>query len=143
MDEFGQTRRPVERQRDALGLCLQLEHGDELNEELGEPDRLTAEAQRPAFDLRDVKQPFDQMREMFGTAADHTGGLQRVLALVALEQLGIAIDRVERRTDFVADAGEEAGLGLVCCLGGFLGGAQPGDVILLRARAARALAHAP
>ena len=132
MNEFGQARRMVERQRDPLRLRLQIEHGDQLGEELGEADRLPAQRQCAAFDLRDVEQAFNQMRQMFGAAADHARGIERVLAVIALQQLSIAIDRIERRADLVADAGEEAGLGFIGGFGGLLGGAQLRERVVSR-----------
>ena len=57
---------------------------------------------------------------MFGAAADDLGGFDGRDVVAALHQLRIAVDAVERRADFVADADEIAALGGIGGFGGFL-----------------------
>ena len=96
-------------------------------------DLVAVQAQDAVLDLGDVEDAVDEIREVLGAAPDDADGVvRRERAGVALEQLRVAVDRIERRADFVADAGDVAGLGDVRRFGDFLGLLQRGVGALVR-----------
>ena len=106
-----------------LGFRLQPEHVDQLVEEIVDVDRVGIDLQPPGLDLGDIEQSVDQPRQVLGAAPDD---LDRGLplgrnGLVALEDLRVPEDRVERRAQFVTEANDVAALGPVGRLGVLLG----------------------
>ena len=81
-------------------------------------DFVAVEMEAAGLDLRYVEQPVDQTRQMLGAPPHHLDGVEapRRQPRIALEQLGIAEDRVERRAQLVAQADHVPALGLA---GGF------------------------
>ncbi len=96
-------------------------HPAQLVKEFGQVHRLVPHAQHTAFQLRDVQQPFGQASDVFAAAADHPGSLLRIDVGLLLDQLGIAVNGVERGADFMADRGQVALLDQVGRFRRFLG----------------------
>jgi hypothetical protein len=117
LDLVGQPRVDFQRQRQPLGRRLHPEHVDDLLEQPADIDQVGADRQHAAFDPRDLEQPLDEVGDMLGRAADDRARLGAGEAGIALEQLRIAVDHVQRRTDLVADRDDIARLRLVRRLG--------------------------
>ena len=89
---------------DALGGRLQAEHVHELIEEIRGVHLVAVEMEAAGFDLRDVEQPVDQAGQVLGAPAHDLDGVDppRRKLRVALQQLRVAEDGVERRAQLVA-----------------------------------------
>ncbi len=119
-------RKPVRRlenEFDALAAGLQPEHVDELIEELAQPHFVAVEMEAAGFDLGDVEQAVDQAGQVFGVAADHPDRIEAPQrdGGIALQDLGIADHRIERRAQLVAQPDDIAALRLAGGFRGFLG----------------------
>ena len=122
-DDLRHGFRPDVVEGEALGLRLRPEHLDDVGEELVEVDLVALELQAAGLDLGDFEQAVDEAGEMLGAPPDDVDaallfGRNRG---VALQNLGVAEDRVERRPEFVAQADQIAALGEVGGLGHLLG----------------------
>ena len=112
----------------ALGPGLHADELHDLREEVGEGHLGLFELELAGLDAGQVQQAVDQLQQVLAAAADHVDRLapaRRQLG-VALEDLGVAEDAVERRAQLVRHAGHVAGLGGVGGLGLLLGGLQLG-----------------
>jgi hypothetical protein len=113
---------------------------DHVLDELGEIERLPENLHLAGLDLGEVEDVGDEREQVLAGAVDalEIGDLLlATLGLGVLEQhLAVADDRVERRAQLVAHAGEELGLGEARALGAVLG---PLGVVLGPLR----LAHGP
>ena len=102
---------------------LRGEHALELVDELGEGDFRQLQVQLAGFDLGHVEQAVDQRQQVRATAVD--GGQCVLLAfaqgIVALQDLRVAEDAVERCAQLVGQAGDVAALRRVGILGLHLG----------------------
>jgi hypothetical protein len=92
-----------------------------LVEEWADLDAVAAQFQRTGFDLGDIEQPVDEIGDVLGAPPDHPDRVPRLAGRIAFEQLGIAVDRIQRRADLVTHAGDEPGLGEIRGFGGLLG----------------------
>ncbi len=112
----------------ALGLRLHRQDAPHLVEAGGEIERGDADRLLAGLDAREVEDVVDQAQQRAAGIADH----RRHLGLLAVEppeaqQVGERDDRVERRAQLVADAGEEHALGLARLLRLLLGLRQLAD----------------
>ena len=73
------------------------------------------------FEPGDVEQAFHQAGHVLGTTPDHPRCVVGPDVSLLFDQLGVAVDGVERRADLVADIGEVARLGKIGDLGRLLG----------------------
>ena len=109
-----------------LGFGLRRNHSHQVVQELVHRQRGKVEPQAPGLDAGQIEQAVDQPVHVLAAAVD---GVERgaacALHLVVLEQnLRVAQDAVERRAQFVGDAGDVARLGLISGFGQILGGLQ-------------------
>jgi hypothetical protein len=129
----GQALGKIRDEVEPLRLCAGAQHPVDLVEKVAEADGVVLDPHDPVLELADVEQAVDQARQVLGAAADDPRRFARVDLVLALHELGVAVDRVERRSDFMADGGEIAALGEVGGLGHLLllaelvGGALGGD----------------
>ncbi len=123
VNQLRRLARHLEAEGEALLFRLHGEDRGHLVQHLAQARLAAVELQPPGLDLGDVEQPLDEVGEMLGRPADDAQRRQPPLgdAGIVLQKLRIAHDRVERRTQFVADADDVAALGLVRGLGGGLG----------------------
>src|SRR3546814_9351014 len=105
-----QARGTVIFEIEPLGRGLKPEHVDDLIEQLGQRDAVAFDAQRSILDPRDVEQTVDQVDEVARTAPDDLDRVFDMLGRVALDQLRIARNDVERRPYFMADPDDIAAL---------------------------------
>src|SRR3546814_5315055 len=119
-----QARGTVIFEIEPLGRGLKPEHVDDLIEQLGQRDAVAFDAQRSILDPRDVEQTVDQVDEVARTAPDDLDRVFDMLGRVALDQLRIARNDVERRPYFMADPDDIAALGEVGGFGHLLGALQ-------------------
>ena len=120
--------------RDDRRFALAHQRGEEV--EHVQP--FLADRQQPSFGLRQIEHVLDLLGQAFDRGEDRVDIFARRLRIgrrAALQQLGIAADRGERRAEFVAHIGEELGLdriGFFQRLGAFaqglLGLLRGGDV---------------
>ena len=103
-------------------------------EEILDVDLVGIDLQAAGLDLGNVEKAVDQAGEVVGAALDDLdGGLPGCRdGLVALEDLGIAENGVERGAQFVAEPDDIAAFGPVGGLGGLLGILQGGVGFLVR-----------
>ncbi len=104
-------------------------------------DLFHAQLEAAGFDLRQIEDVVDEAEQMLAAVADvaDVGDVALVAERteqLALHHLGEADDGVERRAQFVADVGEELGLGAVGDDGLFPGLHQLVLVLLLRGQVA-------
>jgi len=96
-----------------------------LPHQLGDVDRLRREQQAARLDPGDVEHLVDEVQEVAAALQDVVDGLGLLLGeVLALEELPEADDRIERRPELVAHAGQELALRPVGGLGRVAGAAQ-------------------
>jgi hypothetical protein len=130
LDLVGQPILEFELQLKALGGGLRPEHVDDVVEQAANVDDVRPDRQDAALDPRNLEQAFDQVGDVFGRAADDLARLSARHRVVALEQLRIAVDDVQRRADLVADRHEIARLRFVRGFGARLRALKLGQGIL-------------
>src|SRR5712691_3791625 len=130
----GQVFRRGVAELDALGRRLQAEHVDELIEEVAGVHLVAAEVETPGFDLRYVEQPVDQPGKVLGAAAHDLDGVDAAGRQrgIALQQLRIAEDGVERGAQFMAQPDDMPAFRLARRFGDLLGLLQLGVGALVR-----------
>ena len=116
----GRSIGQVEEELQPLVARIHAHHRDELLEQRAQPHRRGVELQVPGPDPGQIEQVVDQGQQVAAAARDR---IQRILArrlphAAHAQQIGIAEDRVQRRAQLVAHAGEELVLGAVGGLGG-------------------------
>ena len=89
----------------SLVAGLQLEHADDLLQEIREIERLRFERHFPALDARDVEGAFDDGQQVVAAPADDVDRLPPIGRdrFVVVENLGVAENAVERGAQLVAD----------------------------------------
>ena len=102
-------------EQDAFCFRLQPEHLHDLIQQRTDAHLVAVQVEPAGFYFGNIQQSFDQIRQMFAAAADSGNGLAPGgwNLIVLLQQLRVTQHRVERRAQFVADAGEIAALGMV------------------------------
>ena len=112
-------------QLDLAGLGLGPDEVEALLDHQVQGDRLEGQGHGAGLDPGDVEHLVDELEQVAAALEDLAHGLDLGLVqLLQLEELGEAEDRVERRAQLVAHAGEELALGPVGPLGVVLGHAQ-------------------
>ena len=94
---------------DALGICRRRDGVDGVSHDLGKLHRLHVEPDLAGDDSRNVEHVLDDLRQRRGIAFD---GLDRLVSLVRrndtrAQEAGVSEDRVQRRPQFVRQAGQE------------------------------------
>ncbi len=98
------------------------EHVDDLVEKLRQVRRKRLQPEAPGFDARNVENFVDERQQVLAALSNRLDGIppMRGHLRVTLQNLRVADDAVEWRAQLVAHIGEEASLGLIGVLGGFL-----------------------
>ena len=105
---------------------LQLEHPDHLPDELGKSKRPHLEGELAPFDPGNVQRAFDQGQQMLATFLDHPDRIAplRRDRIVAIENLGVAENTVQRCAQLMADRGHITAFRSVGALSQLLGTLQ-------------------
>ena len=122
-DPVGQGAVGLDLKPDALFTRGFFKDRRHLMQEQAQVDPVAAEFQSPRLNPRDVEQPLNQTGQMFGRPADrrHRVATFQRDARVLFQNLGKAINRVQRRAQLMAEPAHVPCFGKVGGLGLFLG----------------------